>query len=123
MKDQELRDLFHAYRPELGDEEAFMDKLSAQMDAADEKQTPRVRPLYRKFLPWMAGIAAAIVVALLFIKPTDGNEAREATDYPANTDYQAFLAMTTSFPSFEETVANIEQSGKQLEQAIGELKE
>ena len=124
MKDQELRDLLHAYRPELSDEDAFMDKLTEQMDAVDEKQNPRVLPLYRKFLPWMAGIAAAIVIALLVIKPTESNEAREAADYSANIDYQMMLSMTsTSFPTFEETVAEIEQSGRQLEQAIAELKE
>lgn len=124
MKDQELRDLLHAYRPELSDEDAFMDKLTEQMDAVDEKQNPRVLPLYRKFLPWMAGIAAAIVIALLVIKPTESNEAREAADYSANIDYQMMLSMTsTSFPTFEETVAEIEQSGRQLEQAIAQLKE
>ena len=36
MKDQELRDKFHAYRPPIDDNEAFMDKLMAQMDAEDE---------------------------------------------------------------------------------------
>lgn len=124
MKDQELRDLLHAYHPELSDEETFMDKLTEQMDAVDEKQNPRVLPLYRKFLPWMAGIAAAIVIALLVIKPTESNEAREAADYSANIDYQMMLSMTsTSFPTFEETVAEIEQSGRQLEQTIAQLKE
>ena len=123
MKDQELQDLFHAYRPELSDEESFMDKLSAQMDAVDEKQNPRVLPMYRKFLPWTASIAAAIVVALLIIKPTTNNDTREAANYPTNPDYQAMLSMaTTSFPTFEETVAEIEQSGRQLEQAIAQLK-
>ena len=124
MKDQELRDLLHAYHPELSDEETFMDKLTEQMDAVDEKQNPRVRPLYRKFLPWMAGIAAAIVIALLVIKPTESNEAREAADYSANIDYQMMQSMTsTSFPTFEEIVAEIEQSGRQLEQTIAQLKE
>ena len=35
MKEQELRDIFHAYRPEIADNDAFMDKLTAQMDAID----------------------------------------------------------------------------------------
>jgi len=45
MKDQELKNIFHAYRPNLSDEDAFMDKLSAQMDAVDEKQQANIVPL------------------------------------------------------------------------------
>lgn len=123
MKDQELHDLFHSYRPELSDEEEFMDKLSAQMYAVDKKQNPRVLTIYRKFLPWAAGIAAAIAVALFVIKPTESNDTREATSYSANQDYQAMLSMTsTSFPTYEETVAEIERSGEQLQLAIAEMK-
>ena len=67
MKDQELRDIFHAYRPDLGDEEDFMARLNEQMDAIDAKQQqPRIIPLYRKWLPWTAGIAAVIAIAVLF---------------------------------------------------------
>ena len=33
------------------------------------------------------------------------------------------LSMTQSFPTFEETVAEIEQSGQQLQMAIAEMKE
>ena len=44
MKDQELRDKFHAYRPQIDDNEAFMDKLMAQMDAVDEQQYARTIP-------------------------------------------------------------------------------
>ena len=32
MKDQELRDILHGYRPQIDDNDAFMDKLMAQMD-------------------------------------------------------------------------------------------
>ena len=35
MKDQELRDMLHDYRPQIDDNDAFMDKLMAQMDAED----------------------------------------------------------------------------------------
>ena len=76
MKDQELRDKFHAYRPQIDDNDAFMDKLMAQMDAEDARQQSldlespvrheaRIVPLYRMVLPWVAGIAAAAVVAVL----------------------------------------------------------
>ena len=29
MKEKELRDIFHAYRPEIDDNDAFMDRLTA----------------------------------------------------------------------------------------------
>jgi len=64
MKDQELRDKFHAYRPQIDDNEAFMDKLMAQMDAVDEQQHARIIPFYRRILPWVAGVAAASVLLL-----------------------------------------------------------
>ena len=65
MKDQELRDKFHAYRPPIDDNEAFMDKLMAQMDVVDEKQQyASIIPLYRRVLPWVAGIAASVLLAL-----------------------------------------------------------
>ena len=80
MKDQELHDIFHAYRPEIDDEDAFMDKLIAQMDAIDAqqqtnesraKQQPRIVPFYRRILPWAMGIAAAVLVAFVLIKGPD----------------------------------------------------
>ena len=130
MKDQELHDIFHAYRPQLSDEEEFMARLNEQIDSRASKSPSKGKFMFSPFKGgvrgslWMTGIAAAIVVALLVIKPTDGNEAREAADYSANMDYQMMLSMaSTSFPTFEETVAEIEQSGRQLEQAIAELKE
>lgn len=64
MKDQELRDKFHAYRPQIDDNEAFMDKLMAQMDAVDEQQHARTIPFYRRILPWVAGIAACVFLVL-----------------------------------------------------------
>lgn len=65
MKDQELRDKFHAYRPPIDDNEAFMDKLMAQMDVVDEKQQyASIIPLYRRVLPWVAGVAASVLLML-----------------------------------------------------------
>lgn len=120
MKDQELRDFFHSYRPELSDEEEFMARLNERMDSLH--RSPLLGRRWGKLL-WAAGIAAAIVVALLVIKPTESNNTREATSYSANQDYQAMLSMTsTSFPTYEETVAEIEQSGEQLQLAIAEMK-
>ena len=62
MKEQDLRDIFHAYRPNVGDNDEFMDRLTAQMDAADARKQPRIIPLYRRALSWAVGIAACIAI-------------------------------------------------------------
>ena len=78
MKDQELRDKFHAYRPPIDDNEAFMDELMAQMDAVDEKQqSEHVIPLHRKSstiltaLRIISSVAAIYLVGLFFYLQTD----------------------------------------------------
>ena len=131
MKDQELRDKFHAYRPQIDDNDAFMDKLMAQMDAEDARQQSldlespvrheaRIVPLYRMVLPWVAGIAAAAVVAVLLLK--------EPTTPPTETGYESRLPeyyhnapSPSDFSSYEDVVNEIEQSGRQLEKAIAQL--
>ena len=123
MKDKELRDIFHAYRPQLSDEEDFMARLNEQMDklSPTASQGKGVR-LHRRFA-WAAGIAAAIILALVITKPTKDIEPAEQALYPASQEYQIMLSLSTSsYPTFDETVAEIEQSGRQLEQAIAELK-
>ena len=125
MKDKELYDIFHSYHPEMSSEEDFMALLNEQMDAIDKKRIPPLweRTRLRPFLPWAAGIAAAIAVGMFLLMPSKGNDPGEAVNYPARPDYQAMLSMTYSFPTFEETVAEIEQSGQQLQMAIAEMKE
>lgn len=125
MKDQELYNIFHSYHPEMGSEEDFMARLNEQMDAIDKKRihSPWERTKLRTFLPWAAGIAATIAVGLFLFMPSKGNDSGEADLYPAHQDYQTMLSMTQSFPTFEETVAEIEQSGQQLQMAIAEMKE
>jgi hypothetical protein len=119
MKDQELKDLFHAYRPELADKDAFMQRLSAQMDAADGKQQPaRTVPLYRKLLPWAAAVAAAVVIAWLAIP--------SPTPMPAPQTQSCLPEYSRPTPhfshaSFDDIVNEIEASGRQLEQAIAQL--
>ena len=121
MKDQELRDILHGYHPEIDDNEAFMDKLMAQMDAVDEKQQQaRIIPLYRRVLPWVAGIAAAVVVAVFVIKDpaTPSAETGFASRLP---EYHYKTPSPTDFSSFEDIVNEIEYSGRQLENAIAQL--
>ena len=144
MKDQELYDIFHSYHPEMSSEEDFMAKLEEKMKA------PSLLPLWgsasipppnsiqstppkgergggrlrlRLFLPWLSGIAAVIAVGLFLFMPSKTNCPEEADIYPAHQDYQTMLSMTQSFPTFEETVREIEQSGQQLQMAIAEMKE
>ena len=58
MKEQELRDLFHAYRPEMRDNDAFMDRLKAQMDAADAR-----RQSSRRWLRMAASFVGVLLVS------------------------------------------------------------
>ncbi len=102
-----------------------MARLNEQMNAIDKKRIPSLweRTKQRHFLPWVAGIAAVIAVGLFLFMPSKTNCPEEADIYPARSDYQTMLSMTQSFPTFEETVAEIEQSGQQLQMAIAEMKE
>ena len=125
MIDQKLYDIFHSYHPEMSSDEDIMDRLNEQMNAIDKKRIPSLweKTRLRHFLPWAASIAAAIAVGLFLFMPSKTNCPEEADIYPARSDYQTMLSMTQSFPTFEETVAEIEQSGQQLQMAIAEMKE
>ena len=119
MKDQELKDLFHAYRPELADEDAFMQRLSAQMDAVDGQQQPaRIVPIYRKLMPWAAAVAAAVVIVWLAIpSPTPMPAPQAQSRLPEYSRPKPHF----SHASFDDIVNEIEASGRQLEQAIAQL--
>ena len=132
MKDQELRDKFRAYRPQIDDNEAFMDKLMAQMDAVDEKQQhANIIPLYRRVLPWVAGVAAAVVVAVFIMRepvttPTETSYKSRLPEYfyktPSPIPEQSSPTRSLSdFSSYEDIVNEIERSGRQLEDAIAQL--
>ena len=111
-----------SHLPPIDDNDAFMDKLMAQMDAVDDKQQQaRIIPLYRRVLPWVAGIAAAVVVAVFVIK--------EPATPSAETGYESRLpeyhyktpSPIPDFSSYEDIVNEIERSGRQLENAIAQL--
>ena len=122
MKDQELRDILHGYRPQIDDNDAFMDKLMTQMDAEDtqQQQQARIIPLYRRVLPWVAGIAAAVVVAVFVIKEpaTPSTETGYESRLP---EYHYKTLSPSDFSSYEDIVNEIECSGRQLENAIAQL--
>ena len=121
MKDQELRDILHGYRPQIDDNEAFMDKLMAQMDAVDEKQQQtRIIPLYRKVLPWVAGVAAAVVVAVFVIKEP-ATPSAEMSYQSRLPEYYYRTPSPSDFSSYEDVVDEIERSGRQLENIIAQL--
>ena len=112
MKEKELRDIFHAYRPEIDDNDAFMDRLTAQV---------RIIPLYRRVLPWIAGIAAAIVVAVLIIKEPVASSPATSSYEPRQPEYYHNAPTRPDFASYEDIVNEIEHSGRQLENAIAQL--
>jgi hypothetical protein len=121
MNEQELRDMFHAYRPMTGDNDEFMEKLMVQMDEVDARQQqPRVIPMYRKVLPWVAAIAAAVVAAVLVIKDPDVSPAASSYE-PGLPGYDYRVPSHTDFASYEDVVSEIERSGRQLENAIAQL--
>ena len=119
MKDQELRDIMHGYRPKIDDNDVFMDKIMAQMDAEDARQhQARIIPLYRRLLPWVAGIAAAMIVAVYVIKqPTMPSAETVSESRLPEYHYMA----PSPFSSYEDIVNEIECSGRQLENAIAQL--
>lgn len=138
MKDQKLYDIFHSYHPEMSSEEDFMARLNEQMDAIDKKRIPSLREKtkLRPFLPWAAGIAAVVAVGLFLLKPLHISlpwEREFAAEVPlshgrgvrgeAVPERVAMQTMDADpLASFEETVAEIEQSGQQLQLAIADMK-
>ena len=121
MKDQKLNDIFHAYQPKLSDEDAFMDMLSAQMDAVDEKKHTNNVPLHRKYLSWAVGIAAAVVAVVMLVKelstPTAQPDVKSSLVKYNDESYSLFFNHST----YDDIVNEIETSGRQLEQAIAQL--
>lgn len=113
--------MFHGYRPQIDDDDVFMEKLMAQMDAEDTKQQlPRIVPLYRRVLPWVAGVAAAVVAAVLIIEePAKPSVA--SYNKPRLPEYYHSVPLHQDLSSYEDIVSEIERSGRQLENAIAQL--
>ena len=124
MKDKELHDIFHSYHPEMSSDEDFMARLNEQMNAIDaQNASPAKISIYRRILPWVASIAAVVAVGMFLFKPTKGTEPQVVDIYPAYPERTALVTMNTDpLASFEETVAEIERSGQQLQLAIAEIK-
>ena len=149
MKDQELYDIFHSYHPEMSSDEEFMARLEEKMKASPqpspkERETGRSgSPLLWRgrgrlglFLPWAASIAAIVAVGLFLFKPLHIPlpwEREFAAEVPLSHGrgvrgeaVPERIAMQTMdadpLASFEETVAEIERSGQQLQLAIAEMK-
>ena len=81
----------------------------------------------RRLWPWIGAVAASIVLLLVFRftqKPEEGETISRqqlyAKLYPSQQERKW---REDSSPSFEETVAEIEQSGKQLQLAIAEIQQ
>ena len=122
MKEQELRDIFHDYRPTIADNDEFMQRLTEQMDAADarEQQPARIVPLYRRVLPWAVGIAAAVVAAVFVIREPATPPVTSYSE-PRLPEYYHNAPSHSEFSSYEDIVNEIECSGRQLENAIAQL--
>lgn len=138
MKDQKLYDVFHTYRPEIGDEAAFMARLNEQMDAVDNRKG-RLH-IVRKLMLWTAAaaVAAAIVVAMVIVPSLKSSPAsipvneRVITFDGRNSTSSIIHSVPTLIgiegrepgefgDSFDEIVNEIESSGRQLQQAIAQL--
>ena len=123
MKEQELRDIFHDYRPTIADNDEFMQRLTAQMDAEDarEQQPVRIVPLYRSILFWAVGIAAAVVAAVFVIREPATPSAESNFESRLPEDHYKTPSAIPEFSSYEDIVNEIECSGRQLEDAIAQL--
>ena len=115
MKDQELRDKFHAYRPPIDDNEVFMDELMVQMDAVDEKlQHASIVPLYRRVLPWIASAAAAVIIVFFLLTN------KQVEDVPSRPQVASVAQKETVKPQQQESVTESTPIAGEPEQTIME---
>ena len=130
MNENDIREMLHAYRPELSDEQTFMDKLTRRMDQADEQKAlaqqakGRTAPAAR-WIRYAEALAALLIVGLIF-RWQIGRE--EPT--PSQQSVQPYMAAHWNaeapqdpFDSYYTLVEEIQRSGQQLQQAIAQVKE
>ena len=122
MNDKDLRELFHAYRPQLSDDEAFLSNLDRLMDEADAQ---RKSVVWRRHsvLTWVSGIAATLIIGLLGWWQLDKKEGRPERSQPIPAYYAERFPQTEGDPfnSYYQMVEEIEQNGQLLQQAIAQL--
>ena len=122
MNDKDLRELLHAYRPQLSDDEAFLSNLDRLMDEADAH---RKHVAWRRHTVaiWVSGIAATLIVGLVGWWQMDRKEVRPERPQPLPAYYAERFPQPEGdiFDSYYQMVEEIEQSGQQLQQAIAQL--
>lgn len=117
MKDQELRNKLHAYRPPIDDNEAFMDKLMVQMDAEDDKQQhASINPFYRRVLPWAAGIAASVLLILTLYQQHSETPSLKAQSISLTKETSAwqYLNEQTTLDAYYAHQKEIQKKGERL---------
>ncbi|MBP5302334.1 MAG: hypothetical protein J6Y88_03700 [Bacteroidales bacterium] len=120
MNDKDLRELFHAYRPQLSDDEVFLNNLDWLMDKADAQHKVWRR---HSVMTWVSGIAATLIIGLLGWWQMNKNEVRPESAQPLPAYYAERFPQPEGdiFDSYYQIVEEIEQSGQQLQQAIAQL--
>lgn len=127
MNENEIREMLHAYRPELSDEQTFLDKLTSRMDQADE-QKARAQQTASPSAPatrWMRYAAALLIIGLIFHWQTSREE---LPCRPLPTEYYTAARWNDEpsqdpFDSYYTLVEEIQRSGQQIQQTIAQVKE
>lgn len=130
MNENEIREMFHAYRPELSDEQTFLDKLTSRMDQADDQkaraqQTASPSAPATRWMRYAAALAALLIIGLIFHWQTG----REELPYrPLPTEYYTAARWNDEpsqdpFDSYYTLVEEIQRSGQQIQQTIAQVKE
>ena len=130
MNENEIREMLHAYRPRLSDEQTFLDNLTRRMDEADAQkaiaqQTKGLAAPATRWMRYAAALAAVLIVGLIFRWQTGSDE---QPDSPQPTEYQMAARWNAEpaqdpFDSYYTLVEEIQRSGQQLQQAISQVKE
>ena len=134
MNENEIREMLHAYRPRLSDEQTFLDKLTSHMNQADEQKNQadeqknqadeRTAPTAR-WIRYAEALAALLIVGLILHRQT-GREEQPSRPQPTQQYMTGGWNAEPSqdpFDSYHTLVEEIQRSGQQLQQAIAQVKE